>query len=127
MTASRLPYISVWILAGVLTGCTTLRPLPQTDPPGAPPVGLHTGDRVEVVTRDGLHTRLQVTEIGGTALTGTDAGGSSVQLLYAQIAQIKARRFSGTKTTWLIIAIVLTAGGLALEEALSHVALMTGG
>lgn len=108
MITSRLQCVLVWILAGVLTGCTTLRPLQEPGEPETLRAHLHRGDRVEVVTHEGQRIRFHVTEVGESTLAGIAAGSRSVDLPYGQIAQIKVRRYSVLKNTFLVVGLLGT-------------------
>jgi hypothetical protein len=109
MTASRLQCVMVWILVGLLTGCTSLRPLHEPSAPDKLRPHLHQGDRVEVATQDGWRIKFRVTEIGETALAGTAAKGKGVEVPYEQIKQLKVRRFSLWKTALMSIGLLEVA------------------
>ena len=110
----------VWILAMVLSGCTTLRPVEDGSDPAAVQSKVRVGDRVQVTTRDGQSSYFLVTALGPDTIAGNTRRGRRVELPYQQIDSIEVRRISAAKTVPLVVGVTLAASvivGVAFGHA----------
>ncbi len=101
--------ILIVILSFSLCACTTFHPakLPssQEETDVSSDVYLQSGDRVRIETTDG-----QVQEFKVVTVTADSVVGKNVTIRISDIASIDSRKFSGAKTTGL----VLDAFGVAM-------------
>jgi hypothetical protein len=117
MTTKRFQAAGVWMLVGVLTGCTTLEPVQGVRRGGnanaaAIRTHLSVGDEVKVTTQDGHQRELKITALGATSLTGTSQRANSVrsarpvvEIAYDQISGMEVRGYSAA-ATWSVAAAV---------------------
>lgn len=105
----------VIILALVGSGCTTLKPVEMSPEELQQKVAageiIEVGDRVKVVTSDGVVHKFVVTEVAADRVSGKD-----IDLPIADIIAVETREFSGGKTTALV------AGGTLIYVLLAAVA-----
>jgi hypothetical protein len=105
----------VIFFALVACGCTTLKPVEMSPEELQQKIAageiIKVGDRVKVVTSDGVVHKFGVTEISTDRVSGKD-----VDLPIADIIAVETREFSGGKTTALV------AGGTLIYVLLAAVA-----
>ena len=110
---------TVVVMAISLIGCTALRPLIGTTPELRERIAggtlLKTGDRVLLVTTDGVKHEFKVTAVGTATV---DGNGESVAI--DQIVSVETRRFSVERTVILcvIAGAVVIVGVLAIIHSL---------
>ena len=91
----------VIVFAIVASGCTTLKPVEMAPEELQQKIAageiIQLGDRVKIVTSDGVVHKFSVTEISVDRVSGND-----VDLPIADIIAVETREFSGGKTTALV-------------------------
>jgi hypothetical protein len=94
------------IIAFVLAGCTTLRPIELSQSTMQQSISsgdlLHPGDRVEITTNDGKHFEFKVISVGEGYIKGKD-----IEVPIKDISLVEKRETSIGKTVALIGAMLL--------------------
>ena len=102
-------------LCMTLAACTTLRDVPQWQPPAESSqptlsTDLRPGDRITVTTTDGQKVEMVFVGLTADVLEGTVGKDERVvQVPRAQISHVERREYSAFKTTGLVVSVVLVA------------------
>jgi hypothetical protein len=113
------------VIAFIVTGCTTLRPISQSQNEIQKPISykeiIRSGDKVRITTTDGKQYKFKVTSVTDDYINGKD-----IEILTTEIKAIEKRQFSMGKTTLLVagIAYLLYEIGLILS---APAAILSGG
>jgi hypothetical protein len=97
-----------------LVGCTTLQPLPDTQP-ATIRESVKPGDRVELERMDGTRQSFKVESVGADALTGTHDG-KRYTVAFADIRSIGERAMTTRAKVWTTVG-VLGAAAAAIAIA----------
>lgn len=106
-------------LSIALVACTSMRPMELPAEAGSGPAKgakgpLAVGDELRVTLRTDTTIDLRVTDVTPDGLAGTDrASGKPVAIAYADIKSIDRREHDPSKTTLLVIAILLGIAAVA--------------
>jgi hypothetical protein len=100
------------LIVCMVGGCTTLQPVANAPSDLSQHFNdggvLQAGDRVVIKTSSGVTHRFRVRSVHDGAIYGDH---DSVP--FSEIAAVERRQFSGTKTTILVVAILVVVGAIA--------------
>ena len=99
-------FIIYLVLIAFTAGCTTLRPLPETDAESLASQ-IEVGDKIKIMRNDDTDVTFKVSAVSDEGISGDE-----VFVEYSDIRQVQVRQLSTLKTVGLIAAIiaVLVAG-----------------
>lgn len=107
----------ILIIVFLFSGCTSLSPVELSPQVLQAKIAtgeiLQPGDRIKLVTVDGLHHEFRVTAISETSIEGTD-----INIPLEQIVALESRNFSGGKTA------LLAGSALVFYQLLAAIAIV---